>query len=188
MFYTSPTAGIKAISNLILIYLHLKKLYKRFFLRESFLLFNHIISSILSSNRSYIPNCYNISVDLLTPKQRLYLKSAFIDMDNKYNKLISSFSFFNKEFKPENCLIDLFSDRFSFYLCSPNIKKHIKKLDNIIFRALLNTYSSIIVSDASIKNHVITSILHIYLHNKSIIKTIHRVVNVITTEAELFAI
>ena len=109
-------------------------------------------------------------------------------MDNKHNKLIPSFFFFNKEFKLGNCLIDIFSDRFSFYLHSPNIKKHMEKLDNITFRASSNTYSLIIVSDASIKNHVVTSISDIHSHNKLIIKTIHRAINVTTTEAKLFAI
>ena len=63
-----------------------------------------------------------------------------------------------------------------------------EKLDNITFRVLLNTYSSIVVSNTSIKNHIVTFILYIHLHNKPIIKTIYRVVNVTTTEAELFTI
>ena len=63
-----------------------------------------------------------------------------------------------------------------------------EKLDNITFRVLSNTYSSIVVSNTSIKNHIVTFILYIHLYNKPIIKTIHRVVNVTTTEAELFTI
>jgi len=109
-------------------------------------------------------------------------------VNNKHNKLIPSFSFFNEELKPGNSLIDTFSDRFSFYLYSPNIKKHMEKLDNITFRALSNTYSSIIVSNTSIKNHIAISILYIYLHSKPVIKTIYRTVNVTTTETKLFAI
>ena len=42
--------------------------------------------------------------------------------------------------------------------------------------------------DVGIKNHVTTSIVHIHIHNCLVIKTIHRVVNIITTEAELFTI
>jgi len=63
-----------------------------------------------------------------------------------------------------------------------------EKLDNITFRASLNTYSSIVVSDASIKNHIAVFILHTHSHNKPVIKTIHRAVNVTTTETKLFAI
>jgi len=109
-------------------------------------------------------------------------------MDNRYNKLFPSFSAFDKEFNPGDQLINSFPDQFSFHLYSSNIKNHIKNLDNIIFRVLSNPSSSIVVSDASIKNHVAMSILHIHLHDKPIIKIIYRVVNITTTKAELFTI
>ena len=83
-FQTSPTTGIEAISSLIPIHLHLKKLYKRFLLRGSLLSPNHIISSILSSDGLHEHNSHNI-----TPKQRLHLKSTLIDVDNSYNELFS---------------------------------------------------------------------------------------------------
>ena len=121
-------------------------------------------------------------------KQRLHLKSPLIDVDNKYNKFFPSFSFFNEKFKPENHLINLFSDGFSFYPRSSNTKKYIKKLDNITLRASFNPSSTIIVSDTSIMNHIATLISHIYSFNKSIIKTIYRTINITTTEAKLFAI
>ena len=63
-----------------------------------------------------------------------------------------------------------------------------KELNNITLRASSNTSSSIIISDTSIKNHVTTSISYIYLHNRLVIKTIHKAVNVTTTKAKLFAI
>jgi len=121
-------------------------------------------------------------------KQRLCLKSSLIDVDNKRNKFYPSFSFFNEEFKPGNHLIDLFSDHFSFHPCSSNTKKHIKKLDDITLRASSNPSSTIIVSDASIMNHVTISISHIHSFNKPVVKTIHRAINITTTEAELFTI
>ena len=188
MFYTSPTVGVKAISGLVPIYIHLKKLYRRFLLREASLLSNHIISSILTLDRSNIPNCHNISINLLTPKQRLYMKSTLINTDNKHNELTPSFSVFNEEFRLGNCLIDPFSNRFSFHLCSLNIKKHMEELNDTTFRVSSNMSSSIIISDTSIKNYVTISISHIHLHNKPIIKTIYRAINVTTTEAKLFTI
>ena len=109
-------------------------------------------------------------------------------MDNKCNEFFPSFSFFNKEFEPGNRLIDLFSDCFLFHFYSPNLKKHIEKLDEIAFRALSNPSSTIVVSDTGIKNHVITSILHIHSYNKPVIKTLHKAINITTTEAEPFAI
>ena len=135
-----------------------------------------------------MPNHYNISIDLLISKQRLHIKSALIDVDNKHNKLILSFSVFNEEFRLGNCLIDPFSNRFSFHLCSLNIKKHMEELNDTTFRVSSNMSSSIIISDTSIKNYVTISISHIHLHNKPIIKTIYRAINVTTTEAKLFTI
>ena len=46
----------------------------------------------------------------------------------------------------------------------------------------------VVVSDASVKNQVATSIAHIYVFNNPIIKTLYHVINITTTEAELFAI
>jgi len=45
-----------------------------------------------------------------------------------------------------------------------------------------------VVSDVSIKNQVATSIMYIHSFNQPILKTLHHVVNVSNTEAELFAI
>ena len=188
MFQTSPTLEIEVISGLVPIYLHLKKLYRRFLLWESSLLSNHIINNILSSNKSQEQNHHSASIDHLIAKQRLCLKSPFINVDNKHNKFFSSFSFFNEEFKLGNHLIDLFSDFSSFYPHSSNNKNHIGKLDNITLRALFNPSSTIIVSDASIMNHIATLISHIHSFNKPIIKTIHRAINVTTTAAKLFTI
>ena len=42
--------------------------------------------------------------------------------------------------------------------------------------------------DTSIKNQITTLISHIHSHNNPVIKTIHHVINVISTEARLFAI
>ena len=109
-------------------------------------------------------------------------------MDNRHNKLFLSFSAFDKEFNLGNWLIDSFPDWFSFYPCSSNVKNYIKNLNNITFKALSNLSFSIVVSNASINNHIATSILHVHSHNKPVIKMIHKVVNVTTTKAKLFAI
>jgi len=90
-FHTSPTSGIKAISGLISIHFHLKKLYRRFLLRGSSLPSNHIISSIISFDGLHNYNFHSISIDHLTPKQRLCLKSTLIDMNNRYNEVFHLF-------------------------------------------------------------------------------------------------
>jgi len=94
-------------------------------------------------------------------------------MDNSYNKYIPLFSPFNQEFSPGNRLINSFSDQFSFHYHSWEAKNHIKNLDNAITEASSDLSLSIVVSDASIKNSITTSMLHIHLYNKPIVKTIH---------------
>ena len=47
---------------------------------------------------------------------------------------------------------------------------------------------TIIVSDPSIKNQVATLITYIHIHNKTVIKILHYVVNITFTKAELCAI
>jgi len=61
-------------------------------------------------------------------------------------------------------------------------------LDNTIINTSNNPYSLVIIADASIRNNVTTSILHIHLHNRLVIKTVYHVINVTTIEAKLFAI
>ena len=149
---------------------------------------NHIIKSILSSNGSTEHTSHNLFLDNLTLKQRLCLNLSIINMNNRHNKLLPSFLFFDEEFDPRNWLIDSFSDQFSFHPHSSNIKNYIRNLNDITFRVLSNPFSFIIISNASIKNHVATLILHIYSHDKPVIKMVHQVVNITTTKAELFAI
>ena len=188
VFWTSPMLWIEAIPGLVSIHLQLKKLYEWFLLCDSSLPTNHIISNVLSSNEPQGINHHISSIDHLIAKQRLWLKSPLINVDDKHNEFFPSFYFFNKEFKPRNRLIDLFSDCFSCYFCSSNTKKHIKKLDKIALSASSNLSSTIVVSNTSIKNHVATLISHIHFFNKPVIKTKHRAINITTTKAELFAI
>ena len=63
-----------------------------------------------------------------------------------------------------------------------------KNLDEVTFKMCSNSFSTIVVSDASIKNQVTTSILHIHSFNKPVVKTLHKTINITTAEAELFAI
>ena len=46
----------------------------------------------------------------------------------------------------------------------------------------------LIISDASVKNNIATSVLHIRREHKIIMKTIYHTMNITSTEAELFAI
>jgi len=113
-------------------------------------------------------------------------------MDNRFNEVFLSFDLFNKEFTLESWLIDIFSSWFSFYLSTKqsnnNFKTHIHLLDNIALKFSSDLIYTLIVSDTSIKNHIATSISHIHIHNKLVIKTPYHTINITTIEAELFAI
>jgi len=113
-------------------------------------------------------------------------------MDNRFNKVFSSFNPLNTEFSPGFHFIDVISSHFSFHSfikCSNNnLEDCSNQLNNITIMSLLNHLHALIISNAGIKNNIATSITHIHIHNRSIVKTIHYVANVTSTDAKLFAI
>jgi len=120
------------------------------------------------------------------------IKGLIVNMDNRFNKVFPSFDPFNKEFSLGSHLIVIFHSHFSFH-CSnkqsdQGIKSYIHLLKNITIKSSSDLSYALVVSDASIKNNIAISIFHVHIHNKPVIKTIHHMVNVTTTEAELFAI
>jgi len=50
-----------------------------------------------------------------------------------------------------------------------------------------SSHTAIVVTDASIKNNITTSVSHIHIYDHSLIKTVHHTVFVTSTEVELFA-
>ena len=124
----------------------------------------------------------------LISKQALYLKSPFVDMNNRYNKFFPAFVPLNKEFSPGNCLCDNFSDCFFFYPWPYNVKNQLCKLDNIIIVSSSKLSACIIILDVSIKNYIATSISHVHSFDQPIIKIYHQAINIFTTEVELFTI
>jgi len=115
-----------------------------------------------------------------------------VDTNNRLNRVFPSFDPFSSKFSPGDRLIDVFSSHFSFYPTNrrneESIKAHICKLDKIIFQVSLDSKTTVVVLDASIKNQVTTSIAHIYIYNSPIIKIIHHAINITLTETELFTI
>ena len=63
-----------------------------------------------------------------------------------------------------------------------------QQLDDITIVSSLLSHTALIVSDASIKHDIATSVSHIHMWDKPLIKTVHHAVFVTSTEAELFAI
>ena len=191
-FHTSPSSGIEAIADLVPIKLYLQKLSSRLQLRAHSLPSNHILKSLLETNSLSNITSHQLSLNNLTPKKWLKIKGPVVNMDNRFNKVFPSFDPFNKEFAPGYYFIDIFSNCFSFYTSSKQSNKkfnaHIQALDNIALTSSSDFSITLIVSNTSIKNQVVTFISHVHVHNKQIIKMIHHMVNVTTTEAKLFTI
>jgi len=143
--------------------------------------------SPLLSNTS---NSHNIG--LLTNRQRNLTKSHLIDTYNKAYGIFPSFSPFDPEFSPGHCIIDNFSDRFSFNLVNKKEKEinkiHAQELDDMVLRNSSLPHSALVIMDASIKNDIAISISHIHSANHPLTKTVHHALFITSTEAELFAI
>ena len=153
---------------------------------------NHTIKTLFESRYSNGSHLHCLSLENITSKQWLNIKSSIVDTNNHLNGIFPSFNSFNSEFSPEFRLIDLFSSCFSFYQANCKDKDckttHLCKLDDIFKDASLNTNLIIVISDTSIRNNVATSIAHIYSYSNIVKKTLHYAVDVTLTEAELFAI
>ena len=113
-------------------------------------------------------------------------------MNNRFNEVFSLFNPLNKEFSSSLHIIDIFSSHFSFHsynkYSNNNLKAHACQLNNMAITSLLNHSFALVITDTSIKNNIATSIAYIHIHNKPIIKILHHIVNITSTEAELFAI
>ena len=133
-----------------------------------------------------------MSLSNLTPKQQLKIKEPVVDIDNRFNEVFPLFDPFNREFMLGQHLIDIFIKQFSFHTLknqsNNNLNAYLQFLDNIALTSLLDSLIALVVSDANIKNYIATSIAYVYVQNKHVIKTIHYIVNITTTKAELFAI
>ena len=120
------------------------------------------------------------------------IKGHLVDMNNRFNEVFPSFNLLNPEFKPGNRIIDCFSNHFSFHLCSKNndplFKNHSQQLNNLAIESSNTPSNTLMVTDASVKNNVTLSIAHIHVHIRLVVKTLHHVVNITSTEAEFFAI
>jgi len=83
-----------------------------------------------------------------------------------------------------------FSDHFSFNLVNKKEKDKIcaQELDKMVLQISSSPSIALVITDASIKNDIAISISHIHLANHPLIKTVHHVAFITSTEAELFAI
>jgi len=191
-FWTSSSFGIEAIASLIPIHLHLCKLSGRASLRAHSLPHNYILQLLLKSRPSLYKDPHCFSLNLLFPYQWKMIKGFIINMNNRFNKVFSAFDPHNKEFSSSSQIIVIFPNWFSFHSFNKHSKNNLIswlcQLDDLTIVFSLDSSYSLVVTDTSIKNNVTTSITHIHVYDKSVIKTLHYAVNITTTEAELFTI
>ena len=111
-------------------------------------------------------------------------------MANRSYKCFPSFSPLNSEFSPGLRIIDNFSECISFNIQDKrkDIKLWAQEIDDLVLESSLSPLVAIVTSDASIKNNIAISIAYIHIVDKPLTKIVHHAVNVMSTEAELFAI
>ena len=137
------------------------------------------------------PHCSNSSnlhtVGSLTNHQRNIAKGHIIDSKTKSYGIFPSFTPLHQEFTPGHCISDKFSDCFSFNLVNKKEKDniHAQELDNLVLQNSLPS-SALIVTNASIKDNIATSVAHVHQANSPLIKTVHHTVFITSSEAELF--
>ena len=113
-------------------------------------------------------------------------------INNCLNKVYPTFDRPHKELSSEFCLIDSFSDWFCFYTVNYKDNEvtnaYFWTLNKIFEDFFSNPNTILIISDASIKKNVATSILHIFSNQNVITKITHYAINITSMRAELFLI
>ena len=187
-----PLEGIEAIAGIILIRFHLQKIARRSQICPFKLPTNYILRELMDDSPLSSNNTNPHTIGSLSNHQKNIAKGYLIDSCNKAYGIFPSFSPLNPEFFPGYHITDNFSDRFSFNLVNKKEKEKDKicaqELDNMVFWNSSSYHTALVITNASIKNDIATSISHVHIANHLLTKTVHHAVFVTSTEAELFAI
>ena len=191
-FKSLPSEGIEAIAEIIPIKFHLQKIAKRLQIRPSKLPINHILRSLMDDSPPSSTTLNPHKISSLTNRQRTLTKGHLTDSYNKSHGIFPSFSPISIEFSPGNRIINDFSDQFSFNLVNRKEKMKVNnralELDEMVLQTSSSPHTALVITDASIKNDIATSISHIHSMNSPLTKTVHHTLFVTSTEAELFTI
>ena len=192
VFQTFLSFSIEAITGLILIYLHFKKLSSRSQLRAHALPNNHILWSLLKLRPNITSNPHCLFLGLLTKCQCNIIKDLVVNMDNRFNEVFPSFDPLNPQFTPGYRIINSFSSHFSFHFFNKYSDESLiscsHQLDEMIIVSSENPSYALVITNASIKNNVATSIAYVHICNRPVVKTLYHAVNVNSIKAELFVI
>ena len=168
-FKTSPTEGIEVLAGLIPIRFHLQKITKRSLIHPFKLPANHILKNLLNDDSPPLKSNNSHNIGSLTNCQRSLTKGHLIDSSIKSYGIFPSFTSLDSEFSPGHRIIDNFSNRFSFNLVNKKEKNqnHLRgqELDDMVLRCSSNPHTALVITDASIKNDIATSISHIHSVN-----------------------
>jgi len=188
-FRTSPTDGLEAITGLIPIKFHLQKLTSRSQLCSATLLGNHLIRTLMDNPLNMHNKPSPLSINTLTECQKNTIKGHLIDSNNKLFGVFPSFSPLNLEFNLGSRIVDIFPDRVSFNLANKakSDKSRFQQLDDMTLHSSSSSHMAIIVTNTSIKKDTATLVSHIHICDHPLIKTVHHVAFVTSTEVELFA-
>ena len=115
-FKIFPSFGIKAITGLIPINLHLQKLSGRSQLWAYSLSPNYILWFLMEPITGSSSGHHSFSLGILTKCQHEIIKGPLVDIDNRFNKVFPLFNPLHPEFSPGHRVIDNFSSCFSFHL------------------------------------------------------------------------
>jgi len=133
-----------------------------------------------------------LSLNTLSKRQCGLLKNHVVDIDNRFNKVFPAFDPLNPELQPGNRVIDTFSNHFSFHSFSrsndSSFKSYLQQLDTLAIEFSSSSSNTLIITNVSVKNNVALSIVHIHVFNKPVVKTLHHIVNITSSEAKFFAI
>ena len=191
-FKTSPSEGIEALTGLVPIKFHLQKIARRSLICSFKLPTNHILKNLENDDPPQTKVISSHNIGFLSNRQRTLTKGHIINSNIKSHGIFPSFSPLDPEFSPSHQIVDIFSNRFTFNLVDKKEKNHNKthnqELDEVTLCCSSEHHTALVITDASIKDDIATSILHIHSFNRPIIKTVHHASFVTSTEAELFAI
>ena len=191
-FKTSLLEDIKAITGIIPIKFYLQKLARRSQICPFKLPTNHILRELMDDSPILFSKPNSHTVGSLTNHQKNIAKGYLIDLCNKAYGIFPLFSPLNQEFSPGSRIINNFSDCFSFNLVNEKEKDkdkiHTQELDKMVLQNSPLLHTALVVTDASIKNDIATSISHMHIANHPLTKTVHHAAFVMSTEVELFAI
>ena len=191
-FKTSPLEGIEALVGLMPIRFHLQKISKRSLIRPFKLPDNHILRNLMNDDPPSVKPSNPHNIGSLTNHQKSLIKGHLLDSNIKTHGIFPSFSPLDPEFSSGNCIMDKFSNRFSFNLVNKKVENRNKtrgqELDEMVLQCFSDSQMALVIADTSIKNDIATSISHIHSSNRLLVKTVHHASFVTSTEVELFAI